>query len=166
MKNLVRRTAIAGTVGAASLVCVAGLAGPVAAAPPYQPPQVLSISGVTLTPNGARASITATYQCSGGRPGTHLWVSAKQGPDISLPDHTSSSDAQAWYDTNWNYARDPAGLTVNCDGQVRTTTFVLRPEFGQLHKGKAFVQFCLFDSTSGGSIDHGFAFSYTMQRVS
>src|SRR5690348_5044213 len=163
MSKFGRRAAVFAVATAAATV---GIAQQVGATPTYQEPQVFSVSNVTLLQGGARASITATYQCFGGRAGTHLWVSAKQGPNVSIPDHTSSSDAEAWYDTNWNYNRDPAGLTVNCDGTVRTTTFVLRPEFGHLYKGKAFVQICLFDSTAAPeSTDHVYAFSYTTQPV-
>jgi hypothetical protein len=163
MNMFARRLAVFGTAVAVGAV---GFAGPASAAPPYAPPEVSYVSAVTLAHNAGRAFITATYKCSGGRTGTHLWVSAKQGPNISPPDHTSSSDAKSWYDTNWNFEKSPAGLTVNCDGHWRTTTYVLKPEFGQLHKGRAFVQFCLFDSTADpNSTDHGFAFSYTMQQV-
>ena len=153
-------------LGAAVAALAIGLAGPASAAPTYAEPQVGGVSDVTLDHQAGRAFITATYKCFGGRTGTHLWVSVKQGPRINVAkQHTESKYAKAWYDTNWNFANDPAGLTVNCNGHWTTSTFTLKPEFGQLKTGTGFVQFCLFDSTSGGSTDHGFAFSYTTQAV-
>jgi hypothetical protein len=90
----------------------------------------------------------------------------KQGPNISEPDHTSSSDADAWYDTNWNFQNSDAGLTVDCDGQWHVERVVLKPEFGQLQDGPAYVQWCLFDSTSSEeNFPKGFGYNYGFREV-
>ena len=117
---------------------------------------------VHVSPDGTTAYINGKYKCSGGEEGTHLWVSVKQGDGIS-PENTSSEDADAWFDTNWNFGESEAGLTVDCDGHWHVSRVELRQVFGELHDGIAFIQFCLFDST--GSEETGFAFDYSWKQV-
>ena len=156
------------TVGAAAAALTMTAMGvPGASAAVYEDPQVAWTGmNINVAPDGSAAYVNGKYKCYGGQEGTHLWVSVKQGPGLDA-DHTSSGDAAAWYDTNWNYSEDnPAGLTVNCDGRWHTTRYTLKPEFGQLVDGTAFVQFCLFDSTgSEDNFPQGFAFDYSWKTV-
>lgn len=149
------------TPGAATSV------GPVSAAPAYADPQVAWVNDqVAVAPDGSEAYVLGKYRCYGGEEGTHLWVSVKQGPGLSEPDHTSSSDADAWYDTNWNWEQSPAGLTVDCDGHWHVSRVVLKQEFGELTDGPAYVQFCLFDSTGNeDNFPQGFAYDYGWRTV-
>ena len=145
---------------AAAALALATLGVPAATA---DGPQV-SWTGVNINvaPDGSAAYINGKYKCDGGEEGTHLWVSVKQGEGLSF-ENTSSSLADAWYDTNWNFGESEAGLTVDCDGHWHVSRVELRQEFGELHDGIAFVQFCLFDST--GSEETGFAFNYSWKQV-
>jgi hypothetical protein len=117
---------------------------------------------VNVSPDGSSAYINGKYKCDGGREGTHLWVSVKQGAGVD-PEHTGSEYADAWYDTNWNNDESEAGLTVDCDGHWHVSRVELRQQFGELHDGIAFIQFCLFDSS--GSEETGFAFDYSWKQV-
>jgi hypothetical protein len=145
---------------AGSVVAMAGLGMPAASA---DEPQV-SWTGmnINVAPDGSAAYINGKYKCDGGEEGTHLWVSVKQGQNVD-PEHTSSGDADAWYDTNWNFGESEAGLTVDCDGHWHVTRYELRQVFGELHDGIAFVQFCLTDSS--GSEESGFKFDYSWKQV-
>ena len=155
------------SIGASLALVALGTAGVDAAPATYADPQVAwTGSNVHVSPDGSKAYILGKYRCYGGRVGTHLWVSVKQGPNLSEPDHTSSSDAEAWYDTNWNFEQDPAGLTVDCDGHWHVTRYTLKQVFGTLHDGPAFVQFCLFDNTSTDeNFPQGFVFDYSWKTV-
>ena len=139
----------------------------VAKQPDYRDPQVAwTGANIHVSPDGSKAFILGKYRCYGGETGTHLWVSVKQGPGLSEPDHTSSADADAWYDTNWNFENDPAGLTVDCDGHWHVTRYTLKRVFGDLTDGPAFVQFCLFDNTStDDNFPQGFVFDYSWKPV-
>ncbi len=133
----------------------------------YHDPQVAwTNKNVHVSPDGSKAYVLGKYRCWGGRAGTHLWVSVKQGPRLSEPDHTGSSYADAWYDTNWNFQNSEAGLTVNCDGHWHVTRAVLKNVFGELHDGTAYIQFCLFDSTGNEeNFPQGFAQDYGWRTV-
>lgn len=126
-----------------------------------------SVSSVVI--KGSNAVVTGTYRCSGGG-NAHLWSSVKQGARLS-PEHTGSSYADAWYDTN--HLVTPEGypaLTVPCDGQTHTQQFLLRRvdstpwggpfDSAQLKPGTAFVQFCL---VVGPSEADGSSFGEFMQ---
>jgi hypothetical protein len=118
---------------------------------------------INVAPDGSAAYISGKYRCDGGEEGTHLWVSVKQGEGLSF-ENTSSSLADAWYDTNWMYSEsDPDGLNVDCDGHWHVTRYELRQVFGELVDGQALVQFCLFDSS--GSEETGFKFDYSWKTV-
>lgn len=144
------------------------LGAPSFAAPAtYADPEVAWTGhNIHVSPDGSEAYIIGKYRCWGGRTGTHLWVSVKQGSGLSEPDHTSSGDADAWFDTNWNFEQSEAGLTVDCDGHWHVTRYTLKREFGDLVDGTAFVQFCLFDHTGNeDNFPQGFAFDYSWKSV-
>ena len=162
-RTAMKLTAAVGAALAMVMIGAPSIAKPV----PYADPQVAWTGhNVILAPDGSQAYVLGKYRCWGGRAGTHLWVSVKQGPGLSEPDHTGSSDAQAWYDTNWNFQNSEAGLTVNCNGHWHVTRYVLKPEFGELHPGTVYVQFCLFDHTGNEeNFPQGFAFNYSWKPV-
>jgi hypothetical protein len=161
----------AGAAAVAAGAVVALIAGPAVAAhaKPYQDPKVAWVGkNVILAKDGQSAKVTGKYRCLGGRENTHLWVAVKQG-DESLTLENTSSDQVAltsFYDTNWN---DP-GLTVDCDGHWHVSRITVKDNpwtnLGELAKGKALVQWCLFDSTNGGEGDEqGFAPLYRWVTV-
>ena len=145
------------------------VAGSPATAKPksYDDPQVAWVGrNVHVSPDGSKAFVVGKYRCYGGREGSHLWVSVKQGPDISEPDQTGSSYAEAWYDTNWNFEESPAGLTVDCDGHWHVARITMKQVFGELVDGPGYVQFCLFDNTSTETnFPQGFAQDYGFRSV-
>ena len=149
-----------------SAAALAAMSVPGASATEYADPQVAwTGANINVAPDGSAAYIDGKYNCYGGRENTHLWVSVKQGPGLD-DEHTSSGDADAWYDTNWNWESDPAGLTVACDGRWHVTRYTLKQEFGELVDGPAFVQFCLFDPTGNEeNFPQGFAFDYSWKTV-
>jgi hypothetical protein len=155
------------TLSAAAVACLATSVAPVSAAPAYADPQVAWVNNqVHVAPDGSEAYVLGKYRCYGGEQGTHLWVSVKQGPGLSAPDHLASDDASAWYDTNWNWEQSPAGLTVDCDGHWHVSRVVLKQEFGTLTDGTAYVQWCLFDSTGNeDNFPQGFAYDYGWRNV-
>jgi hypothetical protein len=133
---------------------------------PYKAPVVKSTGHVRFT--HSHAFVRATYRCYGGNQNTHVWVSVKQGPKITAMSlkqlkkaEGTSRIARSWYDTN---TTDPQRVYVVCDGTWQHQTFRLSREKGRLHHGRAFVQFCLFDShadPTGQDLSKGFAFKYT-----
>jgi hypothetical protein len=158
---------------AAPMVLVTGQApasGAPAAQAKYHPPQVAFVGHARAS--GGKASVLAVYRCWGGNEGTHLWVSLKQGGGIkgkSLAKLSqmegTSKIARAWYDTN---VVDPAEVTINCNGKWQVHRYTVAREKGTLRAGRAFMQFCLFDSHSdpeGDNPDKGFAFKYDLLRV-
>jgi hypothetical protein len=117
--------------------------------------------------NGEEATLLAKYRCYGGETGTHLWASVKQGGEDLEGEH-SSARATSWYDTNYQYATDPAGQTINCDGHWHATRFVVKLVDGwqPLTDGPAWVQFCVFDSSATeDNFPTGFAYSYGWKTV-
>jgi hypothetical protein len=104
-------------------------------------------ANVVVAANGAEADVLAKYRCFGGEEGTHLWVSVKQD-GVDLPGEGSSARARAWYDTNYQYAEDPAGQTIACDGRWHATLFTVKQVEGKeaLARRTAWVQFCAFDN--------------------
>ena len=122
---------------------------PASATPATGQPEVAWMNkNVILSADQSSATVLGKYRCSGGQVGTHLWVSVKQGPALDA-EHTTSEFATAWYDTNYNYANDPAGLTVDCDGKWHVSRITVKPVFGTLSTGSAYVQWCLYDSVGG-----------------
>jgi hypothetical protein len=147
-------------IAAAAVVATAGLIlSPAAAQATELPtPEVawLHDNVIVTGANGAEASVLAKYRCYGGETGTHLWVSVKQG-GTNLEGEHSSARAKSWYDTNYQYAEDPAGQTIDCDGNWHTTRFTVKLVDGwqKLDDGPAWVQFCVFDSTGGFGYSYG-----------
>lgn len=144
------------------------LAGPAGAAEAtYQPPEVQWAGNVHL--DGDAATVLAKYRCWGGNnEATHLWVSLKQGGGID--DYTAeqlaqmegtSQIAEAWYDTNVT-----GDTALNCNGEWHVQQYTVAREFGTLERGSAFLQFCLFDSTSTETnFPQGFAYNYVKADV-
>jgi hypothetical protein len=137
----------------------------------YHHPKVAFVGHARALPGG-RAQVLAVYRCWGGNQGTHLWVSLKQGGEIN--DHTArelsqmegtSELARAWYDTN---PVDPSKVRINCNGVWHVHRYVVKREKGTLRAGRAFMQFCLFDShsdPSGQDLSKGFAYNYRFVYV-
>jgi hypothetical protein len=102
---------------------------------------------VVVGADRAEATVLAKYRCHGGEEGTHLWVSVKQDGE-NLEGEGSSARARAWYDTNYQYAENPAGQTIACDGRWHATRFTVKLVDGKglLEPGSAWVQFCAFDN--------------------
>ena len=142
----VARTAVLTALASGAFVAASA---PAMAAPAPSAPEVAWVNtNVVVSADSSEATVLGKYRCSGGEEGTHLWVSVKQGPGI-YPGHTSSQYADAWYDTNYHYAEDPAGLTVDCDGKWHAERITVKRVFGDLAKGAAYVQWCMFDSSGG-----------------
>ncbi len=144
------------------------LAGPAAAAhATYRPPQVQWAGNVHVDCN--TATVLAKYRCWGGNnEATHLWVSLKQGggiDDFSAEQlaqmEGTSLIAEAWYDTNVT-----GDTALNCNGKWHVQRYTVAQEFGTLERGSAFLQFCLFDSTSTDTnFPQGFAYEYVKVNV-
>ena len=96
------------------------------------------------------AFVKARYICQPGEGEQWLWVSAKQSatgrPDQALRAEGSSEAAAGWLQNH------PLG-EFTCDGTWQTDTFMINtdPDMvgqagkGELRRGVAWVQFCLFD---------------------
>lgn len=136
-------TAAALTVGVA----------PASAAPAGGPvPEIGSLAAsAVVDKSGDTATVVGQYRCWGPSDQMHLWVSVKQGgPDPTA--EGSSSTVDAWYDTN--VSQDVA---VTCDGSWHVTRVTLgrhatdftgRP-LEALHRGAAWLQFCLVPMQQG-----------------
>jgi hypothetical protein len=167
-----------------ALACAAAVALPMAltalpaqahdqgSAPAYREPEVAWVHQAKA--KGDRATVLAKYRCWGGNEGTHVWVSLKQGGKIN--DYTAqelsemegtSALARAWYDTNPPQA-DQSTVYLICNGRWQVQKYTLgRVEGkGRLHRGRAFLQFCLFDSKATEDLSHGFAYEYKFIKVS
>ena len=136
----------------------------------YHNPQVF-FAGKVHARRGT-ATVWAVYRCWGGNENTHLWVSLKQGggirgktaQELSQMEGTSRI-ARAWYDTN---VVAPRLVTINCNGQWQVHKYTVKREKGTLHRGSAFLQFCLFDShadPTGEDLSYGFAYKYKLTKV-
>jgi hypothetical protein len=172
----------AATIAAAGLVA-AGVGAPAASAAStatttaasatYRAPVVSWVAPIVLAVRNHTAVVWASYRCSGGNAGTHLFIGLKQGALVDTDEHSTSQYADTFYSTNYN--SDGPGLSVTCNGRQQVQRFVLRPDpywagaegpLVPFHRGRALVQFCLFDSTNTGEDDlSGFAFNYSMKRV-
>ena len=142
MQRMRRALVLAG--GAALAGSVVALGGPASAAEETSLDISWVKNNVVLT--GAHpdeATIMAKYRCEGT--GFHLWASVKQGPGID-EEHTSSADAESWYET-------PEGPAPVCDGKNHVIRYtVTRVEgFDQLQKGEAWVQFVFFYVDANGA---------------
>jgi hypothetical protein len=152
---------------AAAALVIAGIAVPAASATAAElPAPEIAWVGDHVVANGGNAFIQAKFRCWGGETGTHLWASIKQGgPDPTA--EGSGMTSAAWYDTNYQYANDPAGQTIDCDGRWHVQRFTVKlvdhpfgTDYvsGSLQNGAAWVQFCVFDSSaSADGAPTGFA---------
>jgi hypothetical protein len=138
-------------LAAASAVAFTAALAPVstAAAETELPgPEVAFVGdNVVVSSDRAEASVLAKFRCFGGEEGTHLWVGVKQDGE-DLEGHASSARARAYYDTNYRWAEDPAGQTIDCDGAWHATRYTVKLVEGKglLERGSAWVQFCAFDN--------------------
>jgi hypothetical protein len=133
---------------------VAGSASPVAAAKrPATTAKVVGTVKIDKHRPGV-AHVLAQYRCTVKNPTkdpAHLWVSVKQNdagtrdPAVRAEGSGSSGAATRWQDSH----RNP----VRCDGKTHTERFAVDQVEGKdgyktLIKGRAWVQFCLFDDTT------------------
>jgi hypothetical protein len=110
------------------------------------------------------AHVLAQYSCTVADPvndPAHLWVSVKQNdagtvdPEVEGEGSGFGGIAARWEDSH----RNP----VTCDGKTHTERFTVdqiedKSAWDTLTKGKAWVQFCLFDDTTpkgDGQTDFG-----------
>ena len=155
-------------MAAALALPAALLTGPADAADAtYRAPEVQWAGNVHV--DGGTATVLAKYRCWGGNnEATHLWVSLKQGggiddftaEELSQMEGTSQI-AEAWYDTNVS-----GDTALNCNGKWQVQRYTVARAFGTLERGSAFLQFCLFDSTSTETnFPQGFAYEYVKADV-
>ena len=144
--------------GVLAVTTVIGTASP-ATAEDVPAPEIQWVNGnVVVNPTDPQqGTVLARYRCYGGE--NHLWVSVKQGEHLGdeeyaagLGTHPFSSElADAWYDTNYLFDPEVGPLKqAQCDGVWHTERVPVRVVFGELTKGKAWVQFCLY--TAGGFV--------------
>lgn len=156
-----------------ALVTAMALPAGSASAEELAPPEIAWV-GDHVVANGSNAYIQAKFRCWGGETGTHLWASIKQGgPDPTA--EGSGMTSAAWYDTNYQYANNPAGQTIQCDGKWHVNRFTVKLVdhpfgtgyvSGELAKGTAWVQFCVFDSSAtDDNSPTGFAYNYGWRTV-
>src|SRR3712207_2727565 len=109
------------------------------------------IVGTVKLIDSTTAEVQARYSCTGTAEQLHLWVSVKQSangtanPALAVPDSGYGGKATAWSQGHG------AAATLRCDGKTHVDRFLVdRTEFGygDLQKGRAYVQFCLFDATA------------------
>jgi hypothetical protein len=166
--KLVRLAAAAALVAASAAVPLSS-----ASAAELPAPEIAWV-GKHVVANGSEAYIQAKFRCYGGETGTHLWASIKQGGEDPTAEG-SGMKSDAWYDTNYQYANDPAGQTIQCDGKWHVERFTVKlvdHPFGQdyvsgtLQNGAAWVQFCVFDSSANNEDpEQGFAYNYGWRTV-
>ena len=102
----------------------------------------ISYVNPTVTFDGTSAFVTGTFRCPDTGEHLHVWVSVKQGEDVKA--HSTSQDAEAWYDA---HPGEESPGDVPCDGAWHTVTYELAQKFGTLENGDAWIQFCLVNST-------------------
>jgi hypothetical protein len=164
MKSVFKRGVLLATV----LVGGAMVAAPaVAGAAPKPPTTKAKVVGTVKIDkkDPSIGYVLAQYRCTVKDPiadPSHLWVSVKQSetgkkdPAIEGEGSGGSAVAKRWSDSH----RNP----VVCDGKTHTSRFTVDQvegkagAYGTLVKGKAWVQFCLFDDTTpkgDGQTDFG-----------
>jgi hypothetical protein len=128
---------------------VLGTAGPALAASGHPSVTMAQLVGVVHQTGPTTAEVTARYTCTGTSDQLHLWVSVKQSADRTadpdLATEGSSQVAAAWSQSHTGV------LLLTCDGTNHVASFSVdhgEQGFGTLAKGEAWVQFCLFDSTT------------------
>jgi hypothetical protein len=110
------------------------------------------------------AYVLAKYSCTIADPVNapgHLWVSVKQNDDATVdPDVAGEGSGFGGIATRWEDSHRDA---IQCDGKSHTQRFAVdqiedKSSYQTLIKGKAWVQFCLFDHTTpqgDGQTDFG-----------
>ena len=159
-----KRIALLGAVPLAAL-SLATMAPSIASAAPSAESFSHVLGTVRIDPEDpTRATVQARYRCTGE---AHLWVSVKQTEDRTadprLAEEGSGGISAAWSDSHRN--------EITCDGRIHVDTFEvdqLEPLWGSddpkssvyepLAKGVGYVQFCLYDETTGegGATDNSF----------
>ena len=162
MKSVLRNGALLGAVVAAGTLVL----GPTAVGAAKRPATSAKVVGTVKIDkkNPTIAYVLAQYRCTVTDPANdpaHLWVSVKQNdagkkdPAIVAEGSGGSGVATRWADSH----RNP----VVCDGKTHTSRFTVdqvegKDGYDPLRKGKAWVQFCLFDDTTpkgDGQTDFG-----------
>jgi hypothetical protein len=151
--------AIAGTAAAGYA------AAPLSSSPPSQSTTAKVVGTVKIDEsNPGVAYVLAQYRCTIADPVNHpghLWVSVKQNdaatfdPAVASEESGGNRIATRWEDSH----RNP----INCDGKTHVQRFAVdqlegKQSYNTLTKGKAWVQFCLFDDTTpqgDGQTDFG-----------
>ena len=144
-------------------VATAGvLLGAVATATPAYADQPGTTSaqvvGVVRLIDSTTAEVQARYSCTGTPDQLHLWVSVKQSANGTAdPRLAEEGTGYGMKATAWSQSHSVV-QTLNCDGKTHVGKFVVdRQEYGYgtLLKGDAYVQFCLFDATTGDAGPEG-----------
>jgi hypothetical protein len=151
----------------ASIVALAlvSFAGPASAKSSAKATSATVVGTVKIDKNDPSvAHVLAKYSCTVADPvndPAHLWVSVKQNdagtvdPEVQGEGSGFGGIAARWEDSH----RNP----VTCDGKTHTERFTVdqiegKSAWDTLTKGKAWVQFCLFDDTTpkgDGQTDFG-----------
>ena len=107
------------------------------------------IVGVVKQTGPTTAEVQVRYSCTGSADQVHLWTSVKQTTDRTA-DPLLAQEGSSGYAAAWSQSHSVEGLV--CDGHTHVGRFAVDQRemgFGRLGKGEAWVQFCLFDATTG-----------------
>ena len=147
----IRRSAV-GVVLAAGAVL--GTATPTMANAPGG--SFAEVVGVVQLASSTTAVVQARYRCTGDPDQLGLWVSVKQSENgTAAPDLAEEGTGYGAKAAAWSQGHG-AVVKLRCDGSTRVGRFTVdRSEFGygDLQRGDAYVQFCLFDATTGTGED-------------
>ena len=134
------------TGAAVTAIAVLATAVPAGAAAP-QPTTEADIIGVVKVDrtDPTVGYVKARYRCSGEGA---LWVSVKQSADRTADPLLAAPESSGYAAAMSHSHRNP----VTCNGKWQVGTFTVDQVewgFGELAKGEGYVQFCLFDATTG-----------------
>jgi hypothetical protein len=164
MKSVLRRGVLLVTMLSAGAVVAAPSVAGAAPRPPSTRAKVVGTVKIDKK-DPSVGYVLAQYRCTvkdAANDPAHLWVSVKQSdsgkkdPAIAQEGSGGAKVAARWSDSH----RNP----VTCDGKTHTSRFTVDQVegkagvYGTLVKGKAWVQFCLFDDTTpkgDGQTDFG-----------
>ena len=108
------------------------------------------IVGVVRLIDSTTAEVQARYSCTGTPDQLHLWVSVKQSANgTASPALAEEGTGYGERAAAWSQGHG-AVVTLDCDGRTHVGRFIVdRSEYGygNLQTGRAYVQFCLYDST-------------------
>lgn len=156
LRSLVKTLSIAGAA-----VCLAlGAATPAVAASGGTHDTSAKLLGVVRQTSSTTAEVHAQYRCNGGSDTAALWVSVKQSADRTADPRLANPGTGGGVDEAGNPVPYKAAAwamshrnAITCDGKNHVAFFTvdqaeLPPtvDWGTLAKGKAYVQFCLFDA--------------------